>query len=54
MTECDFRCLNSRFAIGQARLRSARPVITAVMFSFLNLSNMTGEASAKFFEMSEI
>ena len=53
-TECDFRFLNCCFAIGQARLRSARPVITAVTFSFLNLSDMTGEASAKFFEMSEM
>lgn len=53
-TECDFRFLNCCFAIGQARLRSAHPVITAVTFSFLNLSDMTGEVSAKFFEMSEI
>ena len=37
-TECDFRFLNCCFAIGQARLRSARPVITAVTFSFLNQS----------------
>ena len=37
-TECDFRCLNCRFAIDQTRLRSARPVIAAVTFSFLNQS----------------
>ena len=37
-TECDFRFLNCCFAIGQARLRSARPVITAVTVSFLNQS----------------
>ena len=53
-TEGDFRLLNCCLAIGQAHLRSARPVITAVTFSFLNLSDMTGEASAKIFEMSEI
>ena len=54
-TECDFRFLNCCFAIGQARLRSARPVITAVTFSFLiSLSNTTGGASERFFEISEI